>query len=86
MTGQVQLPDMIDPDAPYVEFRANQCRECGEAGPVLNVSNPAWHEWFTKHRNETGHSKFFEYKIARSAGQEATMPVRRRRTLGQRGV
>ena len=86
MTGDVQLPGMIDPDARYVEFRANQCKVCLESGPVTNVDNPAWHEWFTRHQDETGHSEFYEYKIARSAGAAFSLPARKRRSLGNRGA
>lgn len=84
MTGDVQLPWMIDPDAPFLEFRANQCRECGEVGPLVLAQNPAWHAWFTQHSEETGHTRFYQYKMERSAGQEVTMPGRKRRALGSR--
>lgn len=84
MTGDVQLPDMIDPDAPYMEFRANTCRECGEVGPLTSVQNPAWHEWFTRHEDETGHREFFEYKIIRSSGATTRLPRPKRRPLGTR--
>lgn len=87
MSGEVQLPGLVAPDAPYVEFRANQCRVCGETGPVALVDDPAWWQWADAHRSATGHSKIFEFKIARSAGMIVDMPSARkpkRRPLGQR--
>lgn len=75
----VQLPDMIDPEAPYLEFRANQCKECGEVGPLALVQNPAWHEWFTQHSDATGHTKFYEYKMQRSSGAITSVGTRGRR-------
>lgn len=84
MTGDVQLPAAIDPDAPYAEFRATQCKECGEAGPITLVTNAEWRAWFARHSDATGHTRLFEYKITRSVGQETHMPMRKRRSLGTR--
>jgi hypothetical protein len=85
MPGEIQLPDMIDPDARHAEFRAHQCRECGEAGPLTQAANPAWWVWGDRHTDETGHRKFFQYTITRDAGETVTLPgARRRRPLGRR--
>jgi len=87
MTGDVQLPDMIDPDAPHLEFRANQCRECGAVSTITLVANPEWWQWGDDHMRETGHTKFFQWSLTRNTGQIVSMPAprARRRTLGTRG-
>lgn len=84
MTGDIQLPDMIDPDAPHMEFRVHQCAECGEAGPPALTNNPIWWEWGNKHTDETGHRKFAQWTLTRSIGRMETIPVRKRRSLGTR--
>lgn len=87
MSGEIQLPDMIDPDAPHVEFRIHQCAECREHGPVALAQNPAWWTWGDAHTAETGHKKFYQWTLARNAGQMTTVSTRRqaRRPLGKRG-
>jgi hypothetical protein len=88
MTGDVQLPDMIDPDAAHVEFRATQCRECGEAGPVALKTNPTWWQWGDDHSTATGHTKIFQWTLTRNSGEIVNMSTRRkptRRALGARG-
>lgn len=88
MTGEVQLPGMIDPEAHYVEFRATQCAECGDASPMVLSTNPEWHAWMSRHHDATGHTKIFEYKASRSRGEHTTLSSLRsprRRTLGTRG-
>lgn len=86
MSADVRPLLAIDPDAQHVEFRGNACRECGETGPVTLTENPAWHEWFTRHAVETGHTKFYQFKIERSTGETVSLWTtnRKRRTLGQR--
>lgn len=84
MSGDLAQLGAIDPDARHVEFRSNECRECGEFGPLTQVDNPAWREWFDVHSRETGHRKFYQYKIERSAGEAFAMPKPKRRALGQR--
>jgi hypothetical protein len=86
MSADVQRMLSIDPDARHVEFRANACRECDESGPLTQVDNPAWWQWFDEHRDKTGHTKFYQLKIERSTGESTSVsaPPRKRRTLGQR--
>lgn len=85
MAGEIQLPDMIDPDAPHVEFRVHQCRECGATGPLTQVANPDWWTFGDRHTEETGHRKFYQYTITRNAGETTTLPgARKRRPLGKR--
>lgn len=87
MTGDIQLPDMIDPDAPSLEFRLHQCRECREHGPMTLADNPAWWQWGDAHRAETGHRKFHQWTLSRHAGEVVTVNELRRparRPLGKR--
>jgi hypothetical protein len=83
----VELPDAIDPDAPHVEFRMNQCRECLAAGPVALAQNPVWWQWGNQHHDETGHTKIYQYTLTRNTGQISTVGAARkaRRALGARG-
>lgn len=89
MSAEVRPLLGIDPDARHVEFRGNACRECDATGPVTQVDNPAWWQWFDEHRLKTGHKKFYQLKIERSmgetvAGLSGPKPKPQRRTLGQR--
>jgi hypothetical protein len=84
MSGELRPLGAIDPDAQHVEFRSNQCRDCGAAGPVLLVDNGDWFRWFDVHSRETGHKRFYQYKIERSTGEVHAMPRPGRRPLGQR--
>lgn len=90
MTGDIQLPDMIDPESSHVEFRLHQCAEdgCRAHGPLTLVSNPAWFEWGDQHTAETGHKKFYQYLVVRNRGEMTglTTPSRKRRPLGNRGA
>lgn len=86
MTGDVQLPSMIDPEAHHVEFRATQCAECGETSPLVLPENPEWYSWMSRHHDATGHTKIYQYTITRNRGEHNTMGTpRARRTLGGRG-
>lgn len=85
MAGEIQLPDMIDPEANHVEFRVHQCAECGEAGPLTLVQNPDWWAFGDRHTEQTGHRKFYQYTVTRNRGQMTTLPsARARRPLGRR--
>lgn len=89
MTGDIQLPDMIDPEATHVEFRLHQCAEvgCRASGPLTLVANPEWHEWGDRHTAETGHRKFYQYSVVRNRGEVTGLTTsRRRRPLGSRGA
>jgi hypothetical protein len=84
----IQLPSGVDPDAEHTEFRANECKECGAAGPVALVSNPVWWQWGDKHTEETGHTKLYQWVLTRNIVRMVTLktPAKKRRTLGPRGA
>ena len=84
----VQLPDMIDPEATHVEFRVSQCEQCQEAGPLTLVNNPDWMLWGDAHADATGHKRFYQYTVTRNRGQITTVGALRskRRPLGNRGA
>jgi hypothetical protein len=84
----IPLPDAIDPDAGHVEFRMYQCRECGKAGPLVQVANPLWWKWGDEHHDTTGHRKIYQYTLTRNTGEVCTIGALRapkRRALGTRG-
>jgi hypothetical protein len=80
MSGDlVQLPSMIDPDARYVEFRAYECKVCGETGPITNAQNPEWVKWGDRHNAETGHTEYYQWHMARYRAQNTTVGALRNR-------
>lgn len=81
----VQLPSMIDPEARHIEFRAYECRECGAMGPIAQAANPVWMRWGDDHRDQTSHTKIYQWKLERSMGEVSTIGAPRaprRRALG----
>jgi hypothetical protein len=90
MSDLPTLPDMIDPEARHVEFRATQCEECRECGPITTVENPEWWQWGDQHNSETGHRKIYQWTLTRNRGEITTVGTAlrapKRRTLGNRGA
>lgn len=89
MSAPVRLPSEIDPEAPHVEFRANECLNCQAMGPITQVNNPEWMRWAEQHRDSTGHENFYQWKLIRNIGRITAignLGSRHRRQLGNRGA
>jgi hypothetical protein len=64
------LPSEIDPDEPVVSMVSMECRSCGERSPWLRNDTGVYAgKWDGDHADQTGHRKFYVWKVTRQASQ-----------------
>lgn len=84
-----QLPNLpaisADPNA-SIEFRAMECRTCGDMGPAVDTSDKqnTDHLWDAHHAEGTGHHDFYAWTLTRNVAWTGTIGGLRRGSKGRR--
>lgn len=75
-----QFPADIPADAKHVEFRAEQCRECGTIGPWVNWGDKMTDPngmWGHEHMAATGHKgDIYLFTMTRNTGKNMVLRSR----------